>query len=449
MSDDSLGAAFTMWRDAMTGTDGEFILRAGSIVEIGTGLHHLAVMAEQYVAEHDRQSATDVADISRSAQAVPPEMRERLVRELGPFTDAFKQRLEDQLDRLDPDALAPITDPFQWAATQLFESMGSTLADARGLLVGVPDDGALGPYLLQYVQAVDRQPLLPTMRRALLITAVANAEMMLIGILRRVQYDRGGDARWGSLVNSPSLDTQMRRLTGGSIDVWGPRVVDELDLDVPAASCDWDAVREIWARRHILVHNRGVADAKYVARIPSATEGTILEVSGEYLSTAIDLLCGFLLGVLVTAWAARPDRQEFAVQLAELYAGGAEAELRWPLAENLHHVAARVDPDATRRATHQVNAWLARTHWRGPGSILDDVQEWRTDELPARFALARTILLDEGEAAISMLPDALVRGDVTRENLRTWRLFDRLRGMPEFDRLVASEGEESDDRGQR
>lgn len=46
------------------------------------------------------------------------------------------------------------------------------------------------------------------------------------------------------------------------------------------------------------------------------------------------------------------------------------------------------------------------------------------------------ILLDEVDAAIAVLPEALLRGDVTGENLRIWPLFDGLRGMPDFDRLV-------------
>ena len=59
------------------------------------------------------------------------------------------------------------------------------------------------------------------------------------------------------------------------------------------------------------------------------------------------------------------------------------------------------------------------------------------------------ILLNDLEAAMLALPGALVRGDVTRENLRTWPLFDRLRGMPEFDRLVASEDEDRHDGDRR
>ena len=32
----------------------------------------------------------------------------------------------------------------------------------------------------------------------------------------------------------------------------------------------------------------------------------MLHIDGEYLDTVIDLLCGYLLGVILTAWAARP-----------------------------------------------------------------------------------------------------------------------------------------------
>lgn len=447
MSDDSddLGASFIMWREGMTGTDGEFLLRSGSILELGTGLHHLAAMADRYVADHDRQSAADVAGSSRSAQSIAPDVRERVAREFGPLSDALKQRLGDQFDRLDPDALPPVPDPFEWVAGQMAEPIRASVAEAHGVLAGIAaDDDALGPYLLQYSQAVERESLLPTMRRALLITAVASAETMLIGILRRLQYNRGGDERWGSLVNSPSLDRTMRHLTRGSIDDWVPRVRTALDVDLPAATCDWYSVREIWARRHVLVHNRGVADAKYVARIPGATADTMLHVDGEYLSTAIDLLCGFLLEIILLAWAAQPDRHTFVLQYAAMYAAGAETELRWPLAESLHHVAARIDTDTEMAAAHQVNVWLARSRRCGPDSVVDAVRAWLTDGLPPRFRLARTILLDERDAAISMLPSALLRGDVTRGDLRTWPLFDRLRGMVEFDRLATSDAEPRD-----
>ena len=223
-TEDNVASPFTMWGDGMTGTDGEFLIRAASTLELATGLHHLAVMADRYVADHDRLNAVDIAEASRSAQVVTPDLRERAAREFGNLIDVYKQRLQSQLDNLDPESFSPqIDDPFQWAAAQLAEPIRESLDDARGLFSDLPlGDQELGSYLLHYSQALDRRPLLPTMQRALLITAVASAETTLIGVLRRIQYDHGGSARWGSMLNTPGLDKQMRRLTGGSIEDWGP-----------------------------------------------------------------------------------------------------------------------------------------------------------------------------------------------------------------------------------
>lgn len=46
--------------------------------------------------------------------------------------------------------------------------------------------------------------------------------------------------------------------------------------------------------------------------------------------------------------------------------------------------------------------------------------------------------------AIWMLPGVLFYGDVAKDDLRTWPLFDRLRGMAEFDRLATSDASPRD-----
>jgi len=407
-------------------------------MELGTGLRHLAVMAERYVAEHDGLPAAAVADSSRSAAAVPAAVREALVARLGGFADAYRQRIVAHLDQINPDSIpAEATDPFQWMAAQLAGPMSASLSDARAALGDLPTDNpALLSYLMQYSQAADRRPLLPTMRRALLITAVAASETLLIGVLRRIQYDQGEADRWGPLWDAPELERRIRRLTVGSINDWAPRLAMNLGVDLADATCDWAAVTEIWARRHVLVHNAGLADQMYADRVPGAVPGVLLEVDGEYLRNAIDLLCGFVLGVILGAWAAQAGRRDFAVRLSDVLATGAESELRWPLAENLHQFAASHDDDGESAAVSQVNAWLARTRWRGPESVIADVRQWQVSALPRRFMLAREILLGQTAEAIAMLPDLLAQGEINKNDLRNWPLFDTLRELPNFQLLL-------------
>jgi len=423
----------------MTGTDAELLLRAGSVMELGTGLHHLAVMAERYVADHDRLAPAGIADGSLSAQAVQADVRERLARQLGEFTDTYKRRVQDGLDQLDLDDIAAKTsDPFELMAGLLRGPMQATIEDARAVLGELPaGDAALLSYLMQYSQAVDRKPLLPTMRRALLITAVASAETMLTGVLRRMLYDRDGAARWGPLWDTPELDREIGRRTRGSIEDWVPREFTALGVDVPAAWCDWPVAVEVWARRNVLVHHAGLADEKYARRVPAAAQGSVLEVDGEYLRTAIDVLCGLLLGVILVTWAGQPGRSSFVTQLAEVYAASAAAERRWPLAESLYTVSARVEVEREHAATSQVNAWLARIQHRGPESVQADVTNWQVDGLPRRFTLARMILLGNADGSIAMLSELVSNGELTEDNLRDWPLFDVLRDNPAFQQVLA------------
>ena len=192
---------------------------------------------------------------------------------------------------------------------------------------------------------------------------------------------------------------------------------------------------EIWARRNVLVHSGGITDKKYIERVPGADAGTLLQVDSQYLRDAIDLLCGFVLGVIFLAWAAQPGGRVLAIQLATLHVVVAESELRWPLADSLHSVMARLEDDPQRAAASQVNAWLARTHWRRPESIWAEVAAWPIGGLPLRFTLAKMILLRQTGEAMAMLPGLLQQGEITKDDLKRWTLFESLRCEPEFQRL--------------
>ena len=176
MSDGNEAAARPgQWPDGMTGADGEFLLRSGSALELADGFRQLAVMAERYVEEHDMLAAGDIADHSVSARSVPGDVRERLTTQLSGITEGFKQRVQRYLDQLDPDSVRDqVTDPFQWMMAGLMGIVGQSVTEAEAALGDVSADNMLVSYLMQYSQAAERRPLLPVVRRALLITAVAS-----------------------------------------------------------------------------------------------------------------------------------------------------------------------------------------------------------------------------------------------------------------------------------
>jgi len=73
------------------------------------------------------------------------------------------------------------------------------------------------------------------------------------------------------------------------------------------------------------------------------------------------------------------------------------------------------------------------------------ISQWQAAELPKRFALARHILLGQTGEALAMLPAVLADGELNREDLQTWPLFDPLRELPAFQRLLADPRARSSD----
>jgi hypothetical protein len=388
---DDAGAAHRRWSDGMSGADGELLL-ADSIMDLGTWLQQLATMAERGASDTGKMPAVDVG---------------------GQLVESFARELS-----------AAVTD-----------GVGEVPGVLADLLV---ENAALASYLLQYSPAATKSaPTLSEMRRALLISAVAGAEAMLIRVLRPIQYDREDAALLSSLREAPELDAVIRRPARISIGDWAPKLDHDLGVDLPAATCNWLAVTEIWERANVLVNSRGLADKKYVERVPGAVLGALLEVDGRYLREAIDLLCGLVLGFTFKIWAADPRQRSLVVEMASLHAAAAESELRWPLAESLRALLAQLEEDPIQAAANQVSAWLARIRWRGHQSVLAEVDVWLAAELPPRFTLARTILLGRLDEAVAMLPSLIDGGEITQDDLRCWPLFDLLRSETEFQFFLA------------
>jgi hypothetical protein len=357
------------WRQPgdWTGADGEFNMRADAVMDLGTGLHQLATLAERHVAELDQLSAVEVAAQSLSAQQVPSKLRETVSDKFTSVTATWQHQVQDHLARLDPNAIAEVCDPFAWVLGELAPLLGQGLDTARAAFADFPvRDLKIFPYMMQLGLATARRPRLPSIRRALLITAVASAESTVRGVLHRLVFERDGGS-W----DLPAPDLAASKLMEGGLEKWEENLRKSgFDLHLADATCDWPTTREIWARRHVLVHNAGLADAKYARRVPGATVGVMLEVDDAYLRNAIDLVCGFIMGVIIMAWdKLSPANRVYVVYLACSYAAAAQSEQRWPLAETLHMLAAQRDDDPLDGAVDQVNSWLARAQWRGPESV--------------------------------------------------------------------------------
>jgi hypothetical protein len=92
-----------------------------------------------------------------------------------------------------------------------------------------------------------------------------------------------------------------------------------------------------------------------------------------------------------------------------------------------------------REATAQdfkVNGWYARKVLGGTNTIIEAVQAWDTSALSIRYKLAKSLLLDEDQAAIELMESRLDEAAFDYGLLKRWPLLEKFRKQGFVDGLL-------------
>jgi hypothetical protein len=291
---------------------------------------------------------------------------------------------------------------------------------------------------------------------SMLITSVAAFETLLAGVLTQ-QYEcfpgilQRDDLtfslkdlfRFSSIEEARTFAVEQRvdAMMRDGYEKCEKSLRDSARIELSDACMDHEGLCEIFQRRHILVHNAGRVSRQYLAKVPSSSAelGRILSVDADYLSCALDELtvAGVALGV--TAWC-----KWFSTE-AETAVGSilpTTYELlnsdRYAACIALCEVGRNLGGGGWTREALLVNAWIARKALADVEAIRDDVEAWDVSALSPLFALARVTLLDDLDAAFSMLPELIKTEIVSLDQLAEWPLFRTLRADPRYEALSAA-----------
>jgi hypothetical protein len=285
--------------------------------------------------------------------------------------------------------------------------------------------------------------------RAYLITAVSSFEILFGSIVRSV-YRRNPTALDKSehsftleeLTQFGSIDDAREALVARkvdallmeSVDSWNKWLSRTVNLEFPSVIIDWPLVREVFARRNILVHADGQVTARYIRDLQSVSGdtsslriGDVLGLPQEYAYESLERLVA--LGLLMTyaVWMRlyKTERDEGALWL-EFNQDELISRKLW-LAANLISLSVKL-PDVQRSIALrvQLNGWLARKRLHGHHDIENEVRAWDISGLSSIYGIKKSMLLDE-EKSDNQLIESISRGEISKFEVATHPLYEEFR----------------------
>lgn len=322
------------------------------------------------------------------------------------------------------------------------DSMRAQLLD----LTGSPDYYA--KYDSVWGTVARRRTRTSTLRASVLITIVSDFEVLIASIVRiqlalHPEILRSDEQKFSmkELEGFDSLDafreSRAERMADGllrgGLDDWMQWFSRRHRLDIPGVTDCPPELVEIFQRRHLHVHNGGVVNEIYRAKVKELDDlpdaGTHLRVRKVYLDRAIGML--ITAAVKLTLGSALKFDPDFTVAQADHFLAHATYTLlergEFSSVADINDWHLGFAEDSYTRVTAKVNAWLARKNIDGIDAIRDEVLAWDVETLARTFRIAKHALLDENEEAFALVESALESGELWKDSWDNWPILAGVR----------------------
>jgi hypothetical protein len=263
----------------------------------------------------------------------------------------------------------------------------------------------------------------------------ADENVFSLNDLRR--FETIGDAR------SYLIDLRVENILRQGISDWLKFLKEKAKLGLGYIVPHESQLVELFQRRNLIVHNDGVVNAIYIAKVSEGLReglnvGDAVTVTEKYLGEKIDLVeSGFAL-IAAELWKRElPDDAERGQRLNDLAFKHCLAA-RWSVAEALSFFVVNDKQQAEiSRTIAQINYWQC-AKWRGAYETVKGEAEAADFSGKDDFLkLGWLALVRKDDEFFKLLPKVLRTGALKKENLDQWPIFQEVRLDPRCLRFLS------------
>ena len=199
-----------------------------------------------------------------------------------------------------------------------------------------------------------------------------------------------------------------------------------------------EKLKEIYARRNIVVHNAGRVNEIYIKNVPDTPHAVNdhLSINDKYLNEAFTTVKIIVFTILIEAVKLiREDKNKYLHNIFE----AAYDELvqgQYSLCANIFfQLACNSYVDAQTRTMSQVNYWTSEKVNRGLEKIKEEIEQFDVSALDRVFSLAKALLLNKNDEATDIFESLYQKNELPFYIIEEWPLFMDYRNSDYYDMI--------------
>jgi hypothetical protein len=239
------------------------------------------------------------------------------------------------------------------------------------------------------------------------------------------------------------IESRVENLLRDSFEEWITQTKKMCNLTAGYLEPHWEELCETWQRRNLIIHNGGVVNGIYLAKVKQRKDkplkkGDKLRVSPSYLRKRFDL---FELNCLLLAfdlWKKLSPKDELrSNSLMGIGYDRLEAK-NWQVAEGLSRfLAGEKNLPEAYQLVGKFNFWQSVKRQNRWSEIKEEVEQEEIDSKSARFRLAWYSLTERKDEFFKLLPSVLKSEEISSEELMTWPIFEDMRSDERYKKYAA------------
>ncbi len=252
-------------------------------------------------------------------------------------------------------------------------------------------------------------------------------------------------------VKEKIIAREIEKIMRDSFSSWF-KLFEEHKMNFDECTKEYEILKELYARRNVLVHNSGIVNDSYIKSVTHSRYeiGEQLYADELYLNKAFEairtiIFCILIEGVRINKETATECIEDiFEKAFEELVAGNFNA------CNTIFYVLSK-NPFADEITKHlaKVNYWIAKAEISGADSIKEEVQKFDVSALDKSFLMAKCVLLQKYDEANSVINELYDKKELPFYAIEKWPLFKGYRkstayssfrdNHPELSGIITSE----------